>query len=241
MSTPIVTVTLFRFKHWTNRWWIFKEMGFTLWFGLKEIEGLQFGKLLGSGGGNGFSIFPNFGVYAFLGVWDNENTAKTALETHSFFQQLTKKSTEQGTFFMQTAVAHGQWDKQTPFVATCALDKQKPVAVLTRATIYTKHLLDFWQYVPTVSRSITQQNPTLAIGIGELPLIQQATFSLWPNSEAIMNYAYKSKHHKAVVQRTRQKGWYKEELFARFHPYHAVGNWEGKQLELLFSKDTMTT
>ncbi len=38
---------------------------------LAKIEGLQFYKLLGTGGGAGFSLTPDFGTYAFLGVWDH--------------------------------------------------------------------------------------------------------------------------------------------------------------------------
>lgn len=66
-----------------------------------------------------------------------------------------------------------------------------------------------------------------AIGIGEVPIVQQATFSLWENSRLMQQYAYRSPHHKEVVKRTRELGWYKEELFARFHPYRSEGEWDG--------------
>lgn len=55
-----------------------------------------------------------------------------------------------------------------------------------------------------------------SVGIGELPLIQQATFSIWENIEAMTDYAYKSPQHKKVIQMTQKINWYKEELFARF-------------------------
>ncbi|MCB0555957.1 MAG: hypothetical protein KDD02_20595, partial [Phaeodactylibacter sp.] len=55
----------------------------------------------------------------------------------------------------------------------------------------------------------------------------QATFSLWENSQFMKQYAYQSPQHQEVIRRTRQLGWYKEELFARFHPYFAEGNWDG--------------
>ena len=31
-----------------------------------------FFKLMGTGGGNGFSLKPDFGTYAFLGVWESK-------------------------------------------------------------------------------------------------------------------------------------------------------------------------
>ena len=40
-------------------------------------------------------------------------------------------------------------------------------------------------------------------------------------------YAYRNKHHREVIQKTRQLGWYKEEMFARFHPYKSEGSWNG--------------
>ena len=69
-----------------------------------------------------------------------------------------------------------------------------------------------------------------SIGIGELPIIQQATFSLWQDAKKMMDYAYKSQFHSEVVQKTRALGWYSEELFARFSPYKESGTWEGKQI-----------
>ena len=71
MEKQIVTVTLFRFKGFGNRFWAFGQMGRRP-FQKGIADGLTFGKMLGTGSGNGFSIFPNFGVYGWLGVWDTE-------------------------------------------------------------------------------------------------------------------------------------------------------------------------
>lgn len=46
----------------------------------------------------------------------------------------------------------------------------------------------------------------------------------------MMQYAYTSQYHKEVVQKTRELGWYKEELFARFVPYKSEGSWEGENI-----------
>ena len=48
---------------------------------VKNVDGLQFYKLLGSGGKTGFSLFPDFSTYAMLSVWNNEEDAENFLKT----------------------------------------------------------------------------------------------------------------------------------------------------------------
>lgn len=227
-NNQIVTFTLFRFNGWQRRWWAFRQMGLSPWL-LKGIPGMQFGKMLGSGGGNGFRKTPHFGVYGLLCVWEHAAAADDFLNNHVFFRKMTTKATEHWTVFLHTCAVHGKWDGLEPFEISKTYQEGKPLAVLTRATIRTQYLWHFWRFVPPVSRSITQQNGLLfSIGIGELPIVQQATFSLWESSHSMKAYAYQSPHHSAVVKKTRQLGWYKEELFARFIPYATQGSWEGK-------------
>ena len=223
-STQIVTISFFRYEGFSNKWWAFKQMGIAP-EQLASIEGLSFSKILGSGAGKGFSIAPNFGVYGLLCVWDSEIIAQ---QKHSVLEDCKTYSSEYWTTYMRTAQTHGTWDGSEPFVVNENFDKEKLVGVITRATIYTKNLLGFWRFVPKVSRSLEDKTGRIfSIGIGEVPIVQQATFSLWESSEQMMAYAYKSKFHKEVIQKTRELGWYKEELFARFVPYHSEGTWNG--------------
>jgi hypothetical protein len=227
MSQPIVTFSLMRFESITQKWWAFAQMGKSR-STLGAIKGLQFYKMVGSGAGNGFSILPNFGVYGLIAVWDSEAYAQSFFQEDLSFQPFKENSIECCHFYCKTATSHGAWDGANPFIVTTPLMEQLPVAVLTRATIKWRYLAYFWKFVPRTSRSIYAQNGRLfSIGIGELPLIQQATFSLWENPKKMMDFAYKSKFHSEVVQKTRQLGWYKEELFARFHPFRMEGTWQG--------------
>lgn len=224
----VVTISFARYRGWGNRWWAFKQMGLAAEL-FQEVPGLQFVKMLGSGGGNGFSIWPNWGVYGLLSVWDNETAARQFLATHPTITGIRKTAEEVWTVFMRTFMAHGAWDKVAPFGINAPKEEDAPVGVITRATIYTKHLWRFWRFVPKVSRSVGNREGLLfSVGIGELPLVQQATFSLWENSHVMKAYAYQSEYHREVVKRTRELGWYEEELFARFKPYATQGSWYGK-------------
>ena len=230
MQNQVVTITFFRYEGWSAKWWAFQQMGIA-GAKMEEVEGLQFFKLLGSGAGRGFSIFPNLSAYGILSVWDTEAHADAFFEVHPSYADFQERSEEQWTVYLKTAKTHGSWDGTSPFAETIPYDKTQLVGVLTRATIYPKYLLRFWKFVPPVSASVHEKKGLLfSIGVGELPLIQQATFSLWESSELMMDYAYKSKFHKEVVQKTRELGWYKEELFARFSPYKTTGTWEGENI-----------
>ncbi len=226
-NDQIVTITFFRYRSWQNRWWAFGQMGLAPKL-LQNISGLQFGKMLGSGGGNGFSVLPNLSVYGLLGVWNNESAARHFFEQHPLFASYLEKTAEHWTVFMRTTMAHGQWDGVEPFQVSAEFDENQLVGVITRATIRTRQLWRFWRFVPRVSRSVEKREGLLfSVGIGELPIVQQATFSLWANSKLMKAYAYQSRYHQEVVKRTRELGWYSEELFARFLPYATEGSWQG--------------
>lgn len=229
-TTQIVTITFFQYEGWKDRWWAFTQMGIAPGK-LQNIAGMTFAKLLGSGGGSGFNIWPNFGVYGLLAVWDNEQAARQFMQSNAVFGAFSKRSREQWTVFMRTLMSHGSWEGVNPFVGREKADEDAPVCVLTRATIKASKLWQFWQFVPRVSRSVEhQKGRRFSLGVGELPLIQQATFSLWDSSHAMRAYAYNNKFHKEVIRKTRALGWYKEELFARFTPYAEEGTWQGEAL-----------
>jgi hypothetical protein len=227
ISNQVVSITFFRYQG-RQIWWALSQMQLAI-KRLKPIQGLQFFKLLGSGNGNGFSIRPDFSTFCLVAAWENGEKAHAFLEHSPEMAQFRLHSMEQWTLVMQTAKSHGQWSGQNPFQPTTNLLPDEPIAVITRATIRTSRLWHFWQYVPQVSESLSDQEDLLfGKGIGELPLVQQATFSIWKNKQSMLNYAYRSVYHKEVVQKTRELGWYKEELFAQFKPIYSQGTWSGK-------------
>ena len=77
---------------------------------LKNVEGLTFFKILGSGAKNGFSAVPNFGSYVLFCVWESESHADAFFQHNPFFNEYKNRSSEQFTAYLQSAEAHGLWD-----------------------------------------------------------------------------------------------------------------------------------
>lgn len=243
MHTQIITLTFFRFTTTAKKWWGFKQMGLAP-TELAKVPGLSFSKMLGSGSGNGFSIWPNFSVYGLLQIWEAEAPAEAFFTQHPLFQSFRERAAEYWTIYLKTAQVHGSWDGGTPFIQNVPFQQDAPLGVLTRATLRTPYIWRFWSFVPQVSNALRREHHEgllFSIGIGELPLVQQVTFSLWKNTAFMQAYAYKGKFHSEMVKKTRELGWFKEELFARFHPYRAEGTWQGQSMQhLLFPNEIKT-
>ena len=62
-----------------------------------------------------------------------------------------------------------------------------------------------------------------SIGVGEVPWIKQATFSIWNSKADMKAFAYGMKEHAAVIQKTRKEDWYSEDMFTRFKIIQVLG------------------
>jgi hypothetical protein len=215
----VTTLTLFTFKR--NKFWAFKQIGIAAGK-LKSVEGLQFFKFLGTGGGSGFSLTPDFSTYAFLGVWNDRSQYNDCMNEHPVFLQYKKKASSQRELVLSPVNSHGKWSGKNPFKTpenpkSSFEDSNLKAVVITRATLRWNRLLSFWKAVPAASRAINNaQGVSYFKGIGELPFIQQATVSIWESFDAVNTFAYKGKEHATIVKETKQKKWYKEDLFSRF-------------------------
>ncbi len=211
---PIVTVTVLHYRP-AARFRAFANMGRVM---MKPFvaEGLTFQKLLGSG--HNFGLMPNFSTYIFMGVWDTEMQAEQFLSSTQL-EILTQGTTDVSTLYLEPYQAHGSWDGVNPFSPSApSPSPQAPIAVLTRATIRPGALFEFWRNVPAVRQKMADHKDNLlfAIGVGEKPVVQQCTISVWRSSEAINQFAYRQSGHKEVVRESRTRHWFNEDLFARF-------------------------
>lgn len=230
MSQQITTLTFFNYPSLKQKLWAFGMMQFAH-RPMKKIKGLQFYKLLGSGKEN-FDPKPDWSVYGLLQVWDNEEVARDFFTLSKLYKRYQNHSQRQLTFYMKSIKAHGQWSKKNPFEPSGFLDENNPyISVITRATIKISMLKKFWDYVPTSQLDLVD-NPNLLFtaGVGERPVTQMATFSLWNDARALKKFAYRSQNHRHAVQQTQALQWYKEEMFTRFQPYKIRGSWDSFQI-----------
>ena len=235
MGTKMQTVSLslFRFATPLTRFWALSMMGAAR-FSMPRIAGLEFWKLCGSGTGEGFTPIPNTSVYAILCTWSDEERARDAISNEPIFIRYRRKAAENWTLFLNPYSARGAWSGQTPFVEESPQDIG-PIAALTRATVKPKIAAQFWKRVPDISNVIGDDpNVMFKIGIGEVPLFQQITFSIWPDSETMAMFARKtSGPHAKAIQAVRHGKWFREELYARFRIAGEVGSWDGQSPRIL--------
>ena len=228
-NTQIVAISFFRFEGVLQKLWAFSQMGFAR-KKLKKIKQISFFKLFGSGTGEGFTPYPNTSVYAILSVWNNLGEAENNIKEREIFENYRTHSMENWTVFLSPISSRGYWDKTNPFKPNkYEIEiKDNMLAALTRATIKPKIMLKFWFKVPAISKVIgNNKNVLFKMGLGEIPWFHQVTFSIWPNAEAMSDFARKDGPHAKAIQLVREGNWFSEELYARFEVKKAIGKWSG--------------
>ena len=230
-SDYITTITFFRYDTIRQKLWAFGMMQFAHRH-LAQVRGQRFYKLMGSGKGLGFNPLPDWSVYCLLQVWEQHDHAIRFFNTSELINRYKAHSVEICTIYMRTIQSHGLWSGVKPFGnGSRTSPDSSHIAVITRATIKVSRLYTFWRYVPASQKPLRNAEGLIYTkGIGEVPIKQMATFSIWKDIECLKKFAYHSKEHQQAIQMTRQLGWYSEELFARFEPYEVAGTWGGKSL-----------
>ena len=216
MSGQFITIRFLEFNGFSAKRHAFAEMGRSLVNGW-SAAGLVFAKQLGTGAGNGFSVLPNFGLYAWLGVWESAQHAECFFEADTRWLNLTSASSGISGWDAIPLKGKGTWNGMQPFDFSVSDPAWNgPVAVITRASIRWHKSLLFWWNVPSASKHLEgKQGLKYAKGVGEFPLLEQATFSLWESASNLDQFAYQSKEHAPMIKKTRKYDWYSEEMFVR--------------------------
>jgi len=184
---------------------------------------------MGSGKNGTFDIRPDLLQWAILATVNQPLTDIEALYGKFITKWWKRFECELFTIVLQPTEGHGLWDGKSPFGNLPTQTSEDGLtAVLTRATIRLTKLKAFWQNVQSAAAPLQNADGfIMSVGIGEVPWIKQATFSVWQNKKLMKQYAYGIKQHVQVISKTRKEKWYSEELFVRFKVLQASGTING--------------
>jgi len=196
---------------------------------------ISFYKLMGTGKNGTFDKIPDFNQWAILCVFKEDIHQTKAENNPTYFygwfinKWLRVFSFETYTLFLEPLAGHGLWDKKNIFGnLESNVNHNGPIATLTRATIRLTKMSHFWKHVAPIANKMTSaKGYVFSVGIGEVPWIKQATFSVWESVDDMKSFAYSMKEHREVVKKTRQEKWYSEDMFVRFKVISTYGTIKG--------------
>jgi spheroidene monooxygenase len=194
---------------------------------LRKLPGLRFAKALGSGHDGGFGLRPSASRQGLFALFGSEAEADRFIHASPIPKAYAARSREFLSLKLRATSSRGAWGGAA-MAATAQAPATGPVAALTRASIRPARAWQFWSHSPASERAL-QDAPgcLLAVGLGEAPILRQATFSLWESQAAMDAYARSGPHLQAIRAATAG-GWFSESMFVRFLPLEVRGCWRGR-------------
>lgn len=195
---------------------------------LRHTPGLHFIKVLGSGEAGGFGLKPSATHRGLFLVFDDEAHARQFVASSAVLQAWRAHARELCVAILRACSSKGSWSGAAMQV-TASAPVEGPIAALTRASIRPRHALAFWRQSPPSERALADsEGCVLAAGLGEAPLLRQATFSLWSSTAAMDAYA-RSGAHQQAIRAAYGGGYFSETMFVRLVPLEVRGTWQGRQ------------
>ncbi|MBL8330361.1 MAG: spheroidene monooxygenase [Rubrivivax sp.] len=199
-------------------------------WGLGAVPGLRGARILGSGREGGFGVWPGLRHQGLMAFFDNEASARAFACHDPAVAQRRARADRWFCSVLAVSSSRGSWNglRLQP-AGTPGAQAAGPVAVLTRASIRPTQARTFWSHSPATERALAHATGCrLAAGLGEAPLLRQATFSLWDSAAALEAYARRGEHGEAARQAWGQ-GWFSEWMFVRFVPLSQEGQWHDRR------------
>lgn len=196
---------------------------------LRGISGLRFAKVLGSGHEGGFGLRPSGSRQGLFLVFDQESDARQFVDGSPVLAGYRAHAQELCVAILRACSSKGSWSG-AQIAVTADAPTQGPIVSLTRASIRPSRAWQFWRAQPATEVALRQAPGVLmATGVGEAPLLRQATFTLWRDVAAMDAYARSGAHGEAI--RAAYAGQYfSETMFVRMVPLAITGDWRGAHL-----------
>ncbi len=205
---------------------------------LKDTPGLVFSKVMGSGAGGGFGLRPSPSHQGLIALFDHADQARAFL-SGPIVAAYRERAATFWSGLLEVESARGAWDGQAwgathpTQLATHSgaanddgvCQDSRPLAALTRASIRPAKAMAFWRNAPAAQNAMqTARGCTLAMGLGEAPLIRQCTFSLWKDTPSMLAYAHQGAHQQAIEAAYKHQ-YFAETLFVRMRLLEQQGRW----------------
>jgi hypothetical protein len=194
----------------------------------RKVAGLGLVKVLGSGAGGGFGLAPSGTHQGLFLVFDDEASARRFLASSPLLAAYRARAREMCVALLRACSSKGAWSGAA-MLPTAAAPVEGPIAALTRASIRPRRAWSFWRLSPPAELGLASApGCLLSAGLGEAPLLRQATFSLWTSAKAMDAYA-RSGAHQDAIRAAYAGGYFSESMFVRFVPLEVTGSWQGRQ------------
>jgi hypothetical protein len=227
-QAQVALMSIFRFNIAGSLWGL-SQMGI-MPRRLRKLKGPEFFKVLGTGGGSGYSSVPGLKKYALLTVWPDKEKALDFFRHSEIMTSYREKKPEIFSLLLHPLKARGEWSGRNPFQTQNPFPGDLPIAVLTRASLKWRFIPAFWKRVAGVSKSQASfEGQYFSQGVGERPWVEQATFSIWKTTEEMERFAHReNEFHMDAIRITRKKNGFREEMYARFQVIACHGSMMGE-------------
>jgi hypothetical protein len=195
---------------------------------LRGVPGLRLAKALGSGHEGGFGLRPSPSRQGLFALFASEPDADAFIHHSATVAAYRRRSGDFVLAKLRASSSRGSWSGAT-MAATADAPVDGPVAALTRASIRPSRARAFWRHSPMSEKALANAaGCRLAMGLGEAPVLRQATFSVWDNQAAMDAYA-RSGAHLQAIRGAMAGDWFSETMFVRFVPLLLQGQWQGRR------------
>jgi spheroidene monooxygenase len=189
----------------------------------RRPDGLRFERFLGSGHEGGFGLSPGWDRFGYLGLFDTEAQAHDFIDHSPQLQSYRDHADALRVLSLQAFSSRGQWGGVAIPVSAEPPEASSRMASMTRASIHWQRALAFWSKSPAAEADLAQaEGCELAVGLGEAPLVRQATFSIWSSQDAMTQYAHSGGHQAAIAAAYGER-YFSESAFIRFRILRDIG------------------